>query len=248
MQKKITLLIALSVVLLSSCEKQDPECFLTAPNLYVNDELYSGKDIKVEVLENESISIGTDLAPGFEYRWTGPNGFESNLANPIINNAGSEDSGTYHLTYSKGICIVETSLNLIVESTVIPCTPQKNKLTFTASVTPMSFYGSYNHNSSGYYTMEMNSSEGDLRVIFSNQSAPESGVYSINQESPTSPGPGEVSVAVNYNGYYGEAREGDVYITKHAEGVYSILFCEFKFYNSFPVELIGSALINQSEL
>ncbi|MDR6968434.1 hypothetical protein J2X31_002457 [Flavobacterium arsenatis] len=248
MRKFYSFLIVFTAVFIFSCEKPEPECFLTSPQLYVNGVLYTGQPITVEVLENENITIGTTQSPGFEYQWTGPNGFESNLANPIIINASNGDSGIYNLRTTRGICTTETSLDLVVNATVIPCTPQNNKLTFTASVTPMSFYGFYNHAPSDYYTMVINSSQGDLTLRFSDQNPPESGVYPINSQSPTSPGLEQVSVAVNYNGYYGEARTGEVYLTKLSNEEYKILFCDFKFFNGYPIELIGSALINQNEL
>jgi hypothetical protein len=37
-------------------------------------------------------------APGSIYSWTGPNGFTSNLQNPVIDPAGLADAGTYNVT------------------------------------------------------------------------------------------------------------------------------------------------------
>ncbi|WP_432671268.1 hypothetical protein [Flavobacterium sp. SM2513] len=249
MTKIYQLLIILSTAFLFSCEKQEPECFLTAPNLYVNGELYTETPTTVEILDNENITLGTKLDDSFDCLWTGPNGFESNERSVVLSNATNADSGTYTLVCSKGICTVTTSLELNVLATIIPCTPEKNRLKFThEGVSTLNFYGSLNSANTGYYTMRMNGSAGSLTLMFSNENPPESGVYVINPENPTSPGTGELSVAISYQGSYGEAREGNVYITKLASGDYKITFCDLRFYTGYPVILIGSTLINQDEL
>lgn len=249
MTKIYLLLIFISTLFLFSCEKQEPECFLTAPNLYVNGELSTENPTTVEILDNENITLETKLDDSFECIWTGPNGFESNEANPVIINATNADSGIYTLVCSKGICKVTTSLELNVVATVIPCTPDINKLQFTTEgVSSLNFYGSNNSANTGYYTIRANGSGGDLTLTFSDENPPESGVYIIDPNNPTSPGTGELGVFLTYQGYYGEARAGNVYITKLSSGKYKILFCDLRFYTSYPVTLIGSTLINQDEL
>jgi hypothetical protein len=249
MTKIYQLLILLSTVFFFSCEKQEPECILTTPNLYVNGELYTETPTTVEVLDNENITIETKLDDSFECLWTGPNGFESNEANPVISNATNAASGTYTLVCSKGICTVTTSLELNVLATVIPCTPQQNKLQFThEGVSSLNFYGFTNSANTGYYTITANGSGGDLRLTFSDGNPPQTGVYVINPNDTSLEGAGEVSVDLNFQGYYGDARAGNVYITKLPSGKYKILFCELRFFTSYPVTLIGSTLINQDEL
>ncbi|WP_431242664.1 immunoglobulin domain-containing protein [Flavobacterium sp. P21] len=46
----------------------------------------------------ETLNLNAD--PGYNYVWTGPNNFSSNLQNPIITNVTNANSGTYHLTAS----------------------------------------------------------------------------------------------------------------------------------------------------
>ena len=47
------------------------------------------------VCENASINLFATLIPNAIYQWSGPNGFTSNLQNPIINNATLLNAGTY---------------------------------------------------------------------------------------------------------------------------------------------------------
>lgn len=73
--------------------------------------------------ENGSLQFFTDfrnaLAVGFN--WTGPNGFTSNIANPIINNIGTAGSGTYTLTANKFSCVnAVRSLNITVNPIPTP--------------------------------------------------------------------------------------------------------------------------------
>jgi len=46
----------------------------------------------------------TTTAPGLVYSWTGPNGYTSNLQNPIISNPVIANSGDYIVTVSNGSC------------------------------------------------------------------------------------------------------------------------------------------------
>jgi hypothetical protein len=70
---------------------------------------------------NRAVCAGGELAlnafelSGSTYLWTGPNGFSSQIQNPVILNAGSANSGVYSLSYSLGGCEAETpSINVVV--------------------------------------------------------------------------------------------------------------------------------------
>lgn len=73
------------------------------------------------ICENGNLQFFTDfknaLAVGFN--WTGPNGFTSNIANPIINNIGVGGSGTYTLTANKFSC-TNVSRSLAITVNPIP--------------------------------------------------------------------------------------------------------------------------------
>ncbi len=58
-------------------------------------------------------NIGDSII-GMSYQWTGPNGFTSNLPNPIIVNADSDHNGIYELTITNSTgCAVTAGTNLI---------------------------------------------------------------------------------------------------------------------------------------
>ncbi len=61
-------------------------------------------NIDVHPTTNSPVCLGgtlnLDADPGYNYVWTGPNNFSSNLQNPIITNVTNTNNGTYHLTAS----------------------------------------------------------------------------------------------------------------------------------------------------
>ena len=61
-------------------------------------------NIDVHPSTNSPVCIGGTLTfsadPGYNYLWTGPNGFTSNVQNPVITNVSNINKGTYHLTAS----------------------------------------------------------------------------------------------------------------------------------------------------
>lgn len=54
------------------------------------------------------------LTSGVSYNWTGPNGFASNLQNPIISNVAAANSGTYTVTASNGTVTAKQTQNVTV--------------------------------------------------------------------------------------------------------------------------------------
>lgn len=78
----------------------------------------TGQDFGMREWYIDDIKITGTGIPDSEliYSWTGPNEFESNEQNPIINNPGSEASGTYVLTVQYGVCSISDSVEVIVEN------------------------------------------------------------------------------------------------------------------------------------
>jgi hypothetical protein len=54
------------------------------------------------VCEGQTIQLTADLVAGATYTWTGPNGFNSNLQNPIILNSTVANAGVYSLIITVG--------------------------------------------------------------------------------------------------------------------------------------------------
>jgi rRNA maturation protein Nop10 len=66
------------------------------------------------VCVNNAISLSASAIVGATYSWTGPNGFTSNLQNPVISNPGFGDAGVYSLTASTIGCLSVTRTTTIV--------------------------------------------------------------------------------------------------------------------------------------
>lgn len=54
--------------------------------------------------EGEDLSLSVPADPSFEYRWTGPNGFQSSSPNPTIADATPAQAGLYTLEVKQGLC------------------------------------------------------------------------------------------------------------------------------------------------
>lgn len=64
---------------------------------------------------NSAINLSASGISGAIYSWTGPNGFTSNIQNPVINNAQTIDSGVYTLTLTVPGCntaVITTSVSV----------------------------------------------------------------------------------------------------------------------------------------
>lgn len=77
-----------------------------------------------------NVSLSTGAVTGGTYTWTGPGGFTSNLQNPIINNAGTTNSGTYSVTVtgSDGCIAPVATANVTVSP--VPPAPITNNVTY----------------------------------------------------------------------------------------------------------------------
>jgi hypothetical protein len=70
---------------------------------------------------NSALNLSTNPATGFTYSWAGPNGFTSALANPVISNASTLNTGEYTLTVSSTGCaprVLTTSPVALVGSSI----------------------------------------------------------------------------------------------------------------------------------
>ena len=74
------------------------------------------------VCVGSAIQLFADLVASATYGWTGPNGFISNLQNPVIPNAALVNSGMYHLTVTVPGCgTYLDSVMVTVDMCTIPC-------------------------------------------------------------------------------------------------------------------------------
>ncbi len=76
-----------------------------------------------DVCSGSPIILGVSTFAGAIYHWTGPNGFSSNLQNPIITNASVANSGTYTVSITAPGCSVTISTSTIVVVKQTPVAP-----------------------------------------------------------------------------------------------------------------------------
>ncbi len=74
------------------------------------------------VCEGGTIQLSTPAVGGATYAWTGPNGFSSNLQNPVINNITVANTGVYSVTINNGTCPSLPGTTTVVVN-LIPATP-----------------------------------------------------------------------------------------------------------------------------
>ena len=103
------------------------------------------------VCVNTTINLTASNINGATYSWTGPNGFTSNLQNPIINNVSLNDSGTYSVTATlSGCTTLSSSTKVIVNSpssnfTFTPFNPQTNQpVTFVPDLMGVTYAWTFN--------------------------------------------------------------------------------------------------------
>lgn len=221
------------LLLLTSCQQQDPECFLDNPEITVDGTSVTQGTATIEVFAGENFQIVTPVFDGASYSWTGPNNFQSNLPNPIVTDVSSVNSGVYKLTRQIGICKSETEFNLNLDLVEIPCTLTNNRITFvnplltSGNVTDTDTYVSNN-----FETYEISAyapSIGTLEFFFRGTNVPEAGIYDIQANCSDPDATNGICIRLFYFGNYYSARGGRAFVSKLDNGKLVISFCEVNF-------------------
>lgn len=76
-------------------------------------------DATTPICAGQNIQLATDFISNASYFWQGPNGFSSNLQNPIIENASTQNAGEYSLLLKVGNCDSEL-VSITVEVKSLP--------------------------------------------------------------------------------------------------------------------------------
>ena len=93
------------------------------------------------ICEGEELQLSTTAIVGATYYWIGPNGFESNLQNPIISAATIQNEGDYFLYVSLNDCDSEISVSTVevtpkpifsIQGEVLICNNQSLTLTINS--------------------------------------------------------------------------------------------------------------------
>lgn len=97
-------------------------------------------NINANPSSNSPVCIGGKLNlnadSGYNYAWTGPNGFTSNLQNPTINNVSNANKGTYKLTASDNCgCQKNYDIEVIIGDIQAPIPDISNLPTITGDCT-----------------------------------------------------------------------------------------------------------------
>lgn len=248
MTKTSILLIVLGSFFLLNCEKPDPECYLEAPSIFINGEIANDEPVELALLSRGEIHLSTDEIEGYKYHWTGPNGFESNLPNPVISNATDAMSGEYKLSLSKGICLGQSTATVEVSTMAVPCSPQNNRLVFSGNISwdAVNFNSIYRYSGTGFFEINAGGSNSDLTISFSNSNLPSTGVYQVASDCPSSfITSRQVCVSLVYRNHLLRASQGEIYVTQQENGKYSVQFCDINFNptSNFPYTLTGSTKI-----
>ncbi|TVR85945.1 MAG: hypothetical protein EA411_11790 [Saprospirales bacterium] len=76
----------------------------------------------VRVCQGDQLSLSSPLGPAFEYNWSGPAGFVSDMQSPIVTpNAGPENEGIYNLVVTLGTC----TSNAVQAEVLVDASPPK---------------------------------------------------------------------------------------------------------------------------
>ncbi|HWZ16922.1 MAG TPA: gliding motility-associated C-terminal domain-containing protein, partial [Mucilaginibacter sp.] len=75
------------------------------------------------VCSGNPLQLDVDYYNGSVYTWTGPNGFKSNLRNPVIDNSVVANQGRYSVTIVSPGCIVTTTVSTDVIVNQTPAVP-----------------------------------------------------------------------------------------------------------------------------
>ena len=233
------LLAYLSISLSNCANSEETTCYLPSVTATSNSPLIPGG----------SLQLNTPLIYNslYTYKWTGPNGFESSLHNPLIPNVTLNMAGDYKIKVIKGICESSESIASVEITTPnIPCNPANNTMSFTGgSFSPVNFNSVYTTNNTGSFEIRAGGSNADLTIKFYNDTTPLTGIYDISNDCPTSfLTSKQVCVSLVYSNQYTNARSGKVYISL-VNGKLSAIFCNVIF-NPGTITLNSSTKITSS--
>lgn len=221
--KRLLPILCISVLFSGCVEKGEMRCVLPETTISSNSPIIAGDQI---ILKTAEIN-------GATYHWIGPNGFESNLQNPVISKSTADMSGEYKVVASIGICETEElTTEVKVIKNVITCSLSNNRADFTNTFRYQNFY---EHGVEGislkdeYYMRAVNNNC-NLDIVFKGSDIPKTGVYSIVSSSTPL-----TSNTVHVNFSWQEAifcygLSGDVSIS-FSNGKFVATFCDVPFTN-----------------
>ncbi len=236
------LTLAFCSVFLTNCENKEPvRCELLATSTKSNSPVFSGDQI---LLTTPEYTKASDVI----YQWTGPNGFVSNLQNPIINNATAAMSGDYKLVVKKGICeTLEISTPVVIINNTVNCVQSNNTADFSGA--NFYYFESVNVANNEHQFIAANY-EWDVFANFIGDTKPVTGIYTI-VSAGTALTANTVHLKSKYKSVFGGsinyvAKSGDLSIT-YIDGFFVMKFCSvpFSLTTSTSTDFTGSGKFTQ---
>lgn len=130
----------------------------------------------------DNIQLQSTAVSGATYSWIGPNGFSSNLQNPVVGSAGFLNSGTYTVTATSTGCVGSGSVNVSVIKCPKECIIEVGYFVNLNNPYTYNFYASTNP-STGTFVWNFGDGSGNYTT-------------GSNNISHTFPGPGSYTVSV----------------------------------------------------
>lgn len=246
MKNKLFFLICiLGLILLTNCTNNDSDrCILPSANISSNGPVISGNAIKLQTVP---YLIHNDVT----YQWTGPNGFQSSLANPIINNATTSMAGEYKLKVKKGICeSEEVKVYVAVINNTVNCNQTDDTALFSHLGFIVSFYfNTAKPTANDNFEIYGGSNNISISVIFKSTLKPITGIYQIvNKAIPLTDGKVHVKMTQNSVLQY-FANSGDVLVYYDINNNAVVKFCNipFSFSTNTSTDSSGSAKFIQNQ-
>lgn len=217
-----------SALIFIRCDENQPiNCFLGSISISSNSPILSGGSI--------NLSTSSTFSDDAIYEWTGPNGFTSNLQNPVLVNTTLDMAGEYTLKVKRGICETEVATTQVdVIQNTVTCTPPNNTAIFSGISPNANFFSIVaSTNSSGNFTITAADSNWRIQVVFSGNNMPTAGIYNITNFSNalTTNSVHVIATRLTFSGasFVHNAKTGDVSLGFTNNGKAIIKFCSVPF-------------------
>ncbi len=151
------------------------------------------------VCAGNSINLNSNTTAGVNFQWTGPNGYTSNVQNPVITNSTTAMTGTYSLIISDnntGCTGLAANTSVTVNQTPLAPTATSNSPVCAGQA--LNLQSSSDPGSAYSWTGPGNYSSADQNPVISNAQPAQSGTYSVTATIGTCTSqPSTIGIVVN---------------------------------------------------
>lgn len=107
----------------------------------------------------DQVKLTVSAVANATYRWTGPNGFTSNVREPVIPSFAANQAGNYSVTITQGTC-TSSPLSTTLVSNCVSATPQGNYTFCPGDVTSLAFKANFTPTAGNIYRAELSNASG----------------------------------------------------------------------------------------